>query len=1178
MKNSFIPKEISFSSRLLLLLTITLLLILTTNFNSSAQSSGKLDSLKTALKKHTIKDTAYLKDLIFLASQQRNEDIELSKRYYNEALSISKNLSAAKFEIKSNTGLGICSAMLDQHSDAIHFFENALKLSIQNRFTEYIGDSYNNLGVVYKSLDDYPLSLKFYAKSLKLYDSLNIEDGLAATYDNMGTLYDLMREPEKSIEHYLKSLAIYKKNNNVRKITTVNSNIAFVYLQQKEFQKAIDLYENNLKFYVGNGMKTYAVRENSNLGDAYYQIKNYHKAESVLSSTLAEAETLQMKEIQINTLYNLAKLKAELGNIFKSLEFANKAKLMADSLQNFRLKSKSQELLSFIYQRAGDYENALKHYKLHKTLEDSLYNESKLKAYKAQQVLLEVVEKNKQLDQQSVQLALLDQKVIYENRWKWFYASASILSLIIGVLYFQKSRIGKIYSKELEVKNRFITEQNEEIETINQQLEKQVQLRKETDETINYFATSLFGKNELEEILWDVAKNCVARLGFVDCVIYLLDESTEVLIQKAAYGTKNPEDFVIHNPLKIPVGKGIVGAVAQSGIAEIVNDASKDPRYIIDDEARFSELAVPLIHQNKVIGVIDSEHPEKDFYKQYHLEALTTIASICSSKISQARADSEAKKAKEAQVEAEQIKQMDLLKTQFFANVSHEFRTPLNLILAPLRKNRFPIPAWEVEMMGRNANRLLRLVNQLLDLAKIEVGLVKLENRTINVAKFISEIAHTFVHLAEAKGITFKVDIQERELVAFLDPDKLEKIIYNLLSNAFKFTPSGESVVIHVSKESLETFSISVTDTGIGIPEHLQEQVFNRFYQVNSSQTRPYEGTGIGLSLTKELVELMKGSITVKNNEGRGCVFKVCLSTNVVSDGLLEIDEAFPTELAQAGSYFQNLALVENDGESFDTVYSDNLPLVLVVEDNADLRKYIRTQIFHEFNVIEAPDGQVGLRLAQEKIPDLIITDIMMPEMDGVTMTKNIRGDERTSHIPIILLTARDDDETKLKGFETGAEQYLVKPFEINELLARIKSLLSFNERLKKKFSQIIMLKPEDVVIENRDATFLTKLVKIVEDNIANESFSVENLQKEIGMSRMQLHRKLKALTNQSANDFIRSIRLKRAAQILRQPGVQISEAAYLSGFNHLSYFSKCFKEQFGVLPSDYSKSTTNTD
>src|SRR5688572_14816689 len=1079
MKNPFVPKEISFSLRIFSLPVIILLLILIPDSKIFAQSSEKLDSLKANLKKHSTKDTTYLKDLLFLASQQRNEDIELAQGYYKEALSISKAISSVKYEIKSNTGLGICSAILDEHSDAIHFFENALKLSLNNGFSEYAGDSYNNLGNVYKFLDDYPLSLKFYARSLKLYDPLNIEDGLAATYDNMGILYGLMKEPEKSLEHHLKSLAIYKKNNNLRKITSVNSNIAFEYIQQKDFQKAIDIYEANLSFYVENGMKTHAVRERSNLGDGYYQVKDFNNAETTLSTALAEAESLQMKEIQINTLYSLAKLKAELGSISKSLEFANRAKLMADSLQNFRLKSKVQELLSFVYQSAGDHETALNHYKTHKVFEDSIYNESKSKAYKAQQVLLEVVEKNKQLYQQSVQLALLDQQVMYENRWKWFYVFASLLFLIIGVLYYQKSRISKIYSKALEVKNEFITEQKEEIETINQQLERQVQLRKETDETINYFATSLFGKNVQDEILWDVAKNCVARLGFVDCVIYLLDESKEVLIQKAAYGTKNPEDFVIHNPLEIPLGKGIVGAVAQSGIAEIVNDASKDPRYIIDDEARFSELAVPLIHQNKVIGVIDSEHPEKHFFKQNHLEALTTIASICSSKISQARADSEAKKAKEAQLEAEQIKQMDILKTQFFANVSHEFRTPLNLILAPLRKNRFPIPAWEVEMMGRNANRLLRLVNQLLDLAKLEVGLTKLENRTINVAKFISEIAHTFVHLAEAKEITFKIDVQERELVAFIDPDKLEKIIYNLLSNAFKFTPAGESVGIQVSKESFEAFSITVTDTGIGIPEHLQEKVFNRFYQVNSSQTRPYEGTGIGLSLTKELVDLMKGSITVNNNDGKGCVFKVTLSTDIAADGVLEIDEAFPTDLTQSGSYFQNLAAVENDGESLNAIYSDNLPLVLVVEDNADLRKYIRTEIFHEFNIIEAPDGQTGLRLAQEKIPDLIITDIMMPEMDGVTMTKHIREDERTSHIPIILLTARDDDETKLKGFETGAEQYLVKPFEVNELVARIKSLLSFNERLKKKFSQIITLKPEDVVIDNRDATFLIKLVKI---------------------------------------------------------------------------------------------------
>jgi YesN/AraC family two-component response regulator len=225
-----------------------------------------------------------------------------------------------------------------------------------------------------------------------------------------------------------------------------------------------------------------------------------------------------------------------------------------------------------------------------------------------------------------------------------------------------------------------------------------------------------------------------------------------------------------------------------------------------------------------------------------------------------------------------------------------------------------------------------------------------------------------------------------------------------------------------------------------------------------------------------------------------------------------------------------------------------------------------------QFNIIEAKNGEDGLSLARKKIPDLIITDIMMPVMDGITLIKNIKEDDCTNHIPIILLTARDDGETKIKGFETGAEQYLVKPFEIGELSARMKSLLEQRERLRKKYSQEFTLQPTEVKLENKDMIFLDKVIKIVEQNISSEDFAIEDLQKEIGMSRMQLHRKLKALTSQSTGDFIRSIKLKRAAQILRQPGIQIAEAAYLSGFNHTSYFSKCFKQQFGILPSEYIK------
>ena len=754
---------------------------------------------------------------------------------------------------------------------------------------------------------------------------------------------------------------------------------------------------------------------------------------------------------------------------------------------------------------------------------------------------------------------------VSQNIWKWV-AGLAALCVLAGFLYYQKFRAAKAYLDELEHQNFLIKEQKEEIETINQQLEKQYLLRKKTDETINYFATSLFGKNTIEEVLWDVAKNCISRLDLVDCVIYLLDESRGVLVQKAAYGKKNPEEFNIYVPIEIPLGKGIVGSVAQTGIAEIVADVSGDPRYIVDDQPRLSELAVPLLVNNKVIGVIDSEHPERNFYNQSHLDALTTIASICASKISQAHADEKIKKAREAQFEAAQIKKVDQMKSRFFANISHEFRTPLHLILAPLQKKQNVISKAEIDLMTRNAKRLLRLVNQLMDLAKMEGGLLKPDLKDIAVFRFVKEIAKSFVPLAEAKAITYQIDIPECDLVVQLDPDKLDKIVYNLLSNAFKFTPQNGTVSIRVAIDHHNEIQLTVSDNGIGIPHHLQGKIFNRFYQVDASQTRQYEGTGIGLAIAKELVELFKGNIEVNSALGEGSTFSVNLPTYLPFEGETDIAESIRAEVIERETYQPESSLDSIP----DPAGPDDLPLVLMVEDNIDLIRYVKKELSEQFNIIEARNGEEGLSLAQKRIPDLIVSDIMMPIMDGVTLIKNLRGDDRTSHIPIILLTARDDAEMKVKGFEMGAEQYLVKPFEIDELSARIKSLLCQRERLRKKYSQEFTLQPSDITLKNRDMIFLDKLVKIVEQNLTNETFAVEDLQNEIGMSRMQLHRKLKALTSQSTSDFIRSIKLKRAAQILRQPGIQIAEAAYLSGFNHTSYFSKCFKEQFGILPSEY--------
>ncbi|MBX2877486.1 MAG: tetratricopeptide repeat protein [Saprospiraceae bacterium] len=520
--------------------------------------------------------------------------------------------------------------------------------------------------------------------------------------------------------------------------------------------------------------------------------------------------------------------------------------------------------------------------------------------------------------------------------------------------------------------------------------------------------------------------------------------------------------------------------------------------------------------------------------------------------------------------ETAQIRQMNEMKSRFFANISHEFRTPLNLILAPLRQHPITIPQKEVSMMRRNADRLLRLVNQLLDLSKVEVGMLQLHKRPVEISGSLQNLAQSFASLAQSKDIEYQINIPERDYIAELDPDKLEKIVYNFLSNAFKFTPAGGTVAIHLLIAQKNTLRLSVSDTGIGIAEDMREKIFDRFYQVDSSHTRAYEGTGIGLALTKELVELFEGEIEVDSQEGQGSVFTVSIPIQLLDAAVVPhsaITTALPAAVPPQVSTDQHP--IRPTMKNAPTKEQAHL---LLVEDNADLRTYLQAQLSTQFQVTVAEDGAVGLQQAMALIPDLIISDIMMPKLDGIGLTKALRSEDTTSHIPIVLLTARDDGETKIKGFETGAEQYLLKPFEQEELLARINGLLDQRRILQEKFGRAVVLEPKAVTLTNRDANLLENLVEIIEENMEAEAFSVDQLQKEIGMSRMQLHRKLKALTNQSASEFIRSIKLKRAAQLLQQGGLQITEVAYRSGFNHLSYFAKCFKEEFGLSPTDYAK------
>jgi len=533
--------------------------------------------------------------------------------------------------------------------------------------------------------------------------------------------------------------------------------------------------------------------------------------------------------------------------------------------------------------------------------------------------------------------------------------------------------------------------------------------------------------------------------------------------------------------------------------------------------------------------------------------------------------------------------QMDLLnqeKLDFFTNISHEFRTPLTLIIGPienlLENEKFNDQIKKVlVLMSKNAHRLLRLVNQLLDLRKIEKGKLKLKASKADVVEFVRDLFHSFEDLAKRKNIIYEFKSNADEIQMYFDQEKVDKIIFNLLSNAFKFTQANGRINLSISIDDHKrdgfpegSINISVEDNGRGMtPEHVT-QIFERFYQSPDTVETLQKGTGIGLSLTKNLVELHHGQIRVQSKKGEGSIFTVelPLGKQHLSDD--EIVES--SNLNAIDSEHQPFVFDGGDSDliwdTSETVADKSSPLILLVDDNEDVRSYIKSGLNSRYQIAEAENGLDGIKKTHELMPDLIISDIMMPEMDGIAFCKKIKTDLISCHIPVILLTAKTSIEHRIEGLETGADSYIPKPFNPRHLLIRIEKLIELRQVLKEKFKSDNTFEPIEMAVTSVDQKFLTKTVNLIKLKISNPELGVENLGDEIGMSRGHLHRKLKSLTGQSPSEFIRTIRLKQAAHLLSSEDIPVSEVCYLVGFSSPSYFTTCFNKQYGLTPTQYKE------
>ena len=522
--------------------------------------------------------------------------------------------------------------------------------------------------------------------------------------------------------------------------------------------------------------------------------------------------------------------------------------------------------------------------------------------------------------------------------------------------------------------------------------------------------------------------------------------------------------------------------------------------------------------------------------------------------------------------EAKQLHEMDEMKFRFFTNISHEFRTPLTLIISPveklLREARSDEEKSLLSIINRNANGLLDLVNQLLDFRKLDVQKDTLNISVGDVVAYVKDICYSFTELANKKTISFSFSTSVSELRMEFDPEKMKKIVFNLLSNAFKFTPNGGKIDVNMSmiqqlNDDKKMLKISISDTGIGIPPKDLERVFERFYRVENAENGNQTGTGVGLHIVSEYVKLHKGDIGVESRLGKGSTFTLMIPANqhiheeIISQNIVEPE--IPEELTP-----EEVVVVEDS--------KGKLPLMLVVDDNEDFRNFISALFTESYRILKAEDGEVALKIILDKMPDLIICDVMMPKMDGFELCRAVKQDIRISHIPIILLTAKAGDENKYRGLEAGAEDYIAKPFNMEMLSLKVSRIIERQKKTRDQFKHKVEITTAEVEITSMDEKFVKKAVTLVETNIANGDFLVEDLCREMGMSRVYFYKKILSLTDKTPSEFIRFIRLKRAAELLERSQLFVNEVAFQVGFNDPKYFRKYFKDEFGVSPNEYKK------
>ncbi|MGD1891864.1 MAG: tetratricopeptide repeat protein [Cyclobacteriaceae bacterium] len=993
-----------------------------------------------------------------------------------------------------------------------------MQLAQKINYAEGLSDAYYNLGLSAKEKYDYQQAIAWYSKALQTAQHTSYLNGQAKACFGLGDTYREQGQFSEAHEYYARALEIYTElGNKILEATTIRY-IGDTYARQGDYPEALDQYHLALARFSELSVEPYYLADlHLDLGNVYRRQARYPEAVDHYLSALGIYEQIGDKMGEAMIYHNIGVAFYEQKNYDQALHYYQESLTLDLALGNKRRIANTYNNVAFLHEHQNRLDSALFYYQQSLILAQEIQNN-----YILGWVFngLAIVYQKKQEYQQALEyiqeaIALREEGASNDELLAQSYNTLGKNYLALG----QYQDALAIYRKS-------------------QRLCEEIGNPLNLKDALEGISLSYEGLNQITQ-----AYPYLKRFKAVSDSLSS-EENKRALIAKTMQFEFDQQQAL---------------AQAEAEKQELVYQQE------INEQRQYIYAAIAVFFALSVIVLIILRGRQK----QQQTNRL----------LAQQNEDIHRQK--------EQLQEMDTIKSRFFTNISHEFRTPLTVIGGMAQQiEKFPNKWLDkgLKVIERNNANLLNLVNQILDLRKLETGTLSLHLIQGDIIQYLQFLVESFHSLAESKGVHLHFLPKPKEVIMDYDKEKILRILSNLLSNAIKFTPEEGNVYITTNTTSFPGdnqpsnlrpagtsawLEIVVKDTGLGIPEEKLPHIFDRFYQVDDSSTRLGEGTGIGLSLTYELIKLLQGSITVESAVHQGTTFRVLLPMTRQAAPSDEMDDLVGEEkviiddqVAGAGHYTEDLDAAEPPKEQ--------LPTLLIIEDNQDLRTYMESLLATHYHILLAQDGEVGIEMALEHIPDLILSDVMMPKKDGFAVCATLKQDERTSHIPMVLLTAKADVDSKLAGLQVGADAYLAKPFNEEELFIRLQKLHELRRQLQARYSS---LEPHKAADDSHvEDAFITKLRSIVEANLGDETFGIPELCRAIGMHRSQLHRKISALTNRSTSHFVRAIRLEKSKELLLQGELNVTQVAYEVGFYDRAYFSRAFHKEFGLSPSEFIK------